>query len=208
LGLADCGAHYEDVRMKVAMFFVGTCLVWFASSFVYAKEADDAAIKETIQSFYSANEKSLLCYTQEGGIDASLIRVPRAFFSQDFMDRYRSVCLGKAGFVLSFDIRTGDPDIFIVRGYRPVVRKIIIGTPSIDGPRATVKVTYDLERAPFKEWGNFSKYKFVKEDGKWKIDDIQLGGTGQDRESLTAMPSIPSLRQYIDDNIRKVEKKR
>src|SRR4051812_30416802 len=99
--------------MKKSKFLSGVLWIGLLPSFfcVKANEVDD--IRKTIQSFYGQNEKSLLCYTQEDGIDPKLIKVPEAFFSKKFMAHYRPVCLGETGFVLSFDIRTGDPDIFV-----------------------------------------------------------------------------------------------
>jgi len=80
---------------------------------------------------------------------------------------------------------------------RPDVRKLAIGQPRIDGALARMTVTYDLEEVPFDAWGNFAKYRLVEEEGAWKIDDLALGGTGRERESVTGMPTIPSLARHV-----------
>jgi len=174
----------------------GLVAALLACACAHATEADD--VTRTMRALYTENEKALLCYTQEEGIDPKLINVPEKYFSRRFMAHYRPVCLGKAVDVLAFDLRTGDRNIFALRGYRPDIRKLAIGQPRIDGAVARVTVTYDLEEVPFEAWGNFTKYRLVKEDGAWKIDDLALGGTGRERESTTGMPTIPSLVRYID----------
>lgn len=191
--------------VKIPKYPYQVAVAALVSSVSATNAAEVDRVRTTIQSLYAANEKSLLCYTQEDGIDPKLIKIPERFFSKRFMDHYRPVCLGKSDFQLGFDIRSGDPNIFILRGYRSVITKLDIGKPLVDGPAASVKVTYDLEGIPFKAWGNFARYKLVREGDAWKIDDVELGGTGAERESMTGLPSIPSLTSYIDANVAKAE---
>lgn len=44
-------------------------------------------------------------------------------------------------------------------------------------------------------------FSLIKEDGQWKIDDIELGGHDFDkynkRESMTGLQVIKSLKQFI-----------
>jgi hypothetical protein len=116
---------------------------------------------------------------------------------------YREVCLGKADFIISFDIRTADNGIYLYDESKASFSNLHIGNPSISGDRAVVTATYDLDEFSFKEWGNFTRLIMVRQGGSWKVDDIELGGRGQDRESITSLKSIKSLKKYIDESVRK-----
>jgi hypothetical protein len=48
-----------------------------------------------------------------------------------------------------------------------------------------------------------AKYLCPSRGEVWKIDDVELGGTGTDRASVTSLPSIKSLVRYIDENVAK-----
>lgn len=168
-----------------------------------ASANEEERIRDTVKHFYSQNEKALQCRKNDGAVDNDLIRVPRQFFSSDFMAHYQPVCLGEVDFVISFDIRTADNGIYLYNDSRASFSNLRIGTPSISGAGAIVTATYDLDEFSFKEWGNFAKLKMIKQGEVWKVDDIELGGKGEDRESITSLKTIKSLKKYIDDNVEK-----
>jgi hypothetical protein len=167
-----------------------------------ATAAEGEEIRSVVKNLYLQNEKELQCSKMDGSVDESLIKIPLHFFSRNFMSYYRSACLNERNFSISFDIRTGENGIYTYKDSRASVSNVHIGDPSINGAKATVVVTYDLDQFSFKEWGNFARYRMVKEEGVWKIDDIELGGSGSDRESITSLPSIKSLKAYIAENVK------
>jgi len=173
-----------------------------------ASADEEGKIKEVIRTLYSQDEKSLQCRQKDGSVDNKLIKVPKKFFSSDFMARYQSLCFAETDFFISFDIRTAENNIYLFKDSKASVSNLRIGPPSIRGRRAVVTATYDLDEFSFKDWGNFSKLKMVKQGENWKIDDIELGGKGEDRESITSLRSITSLKKYIDENVKKSRKGR
>ena len=85
--------------------------------------------------------------------------------------------------------------VLVLSGARDFSRKIEnlkIGTPKIQGNRAAVRVTYDSRGFE----NNFINYTLIKEAGKWKIDDIAIGGDEQ-REIETVFESYPSLKAEL-----------
>lgn len=168
-----------------------------------ANASEEGDIERLVRGFYLQNEKSLQCRNKDGAVDTGLIKIPQNFFSKNFMMHYRAICLGEVDFVFAFDIRTADNEIYLYEDSKASFSNLRIGAPSIIGNRATVTVVYDLDKFPFKDWGNFTKLKMVKQGGDWKIDDIELGGEGKDRESITSLLVIKSLKKYIDENIKK-----
>jgi hypothetical protein len=184
------------------MVFCSVCfsLALLASN---ASAGEEEKIKVVVKDFYSQDEKALQCRRKDGSVDGNLIRVPERFFSSDFMVHYRSICLGEVAFVFSFDIRTADNSIYLYEDSKASFSDLRVGTPIINGTRAIVMTTYDLDEFSFKDWGNFTKLKMVKQSEGWKVDDIELGGKGEDRESITSLKSIKSLKKYIDENVKK-----
>ena len=157
-----------------------------------ASADESQRIKGVAKDFYSQNEKALQCRRKDGSVDDNLIKVPKQFFSDGFMEHYQPVCLGRVDFFISFDIRTADNGIYLYEDSKASFSNLRIGAPSISGTSALITATYDLEEFSFKDWGNYAKLKMVKQGGNWKIDDIELGGKGEDRESITSLKSIKS----------------
>jgi hypothetical protein len=171
--------------------------------------ADDLGdIGKVVQRFYSTNERTLQCRTKdEDAVDEALIRVPESLFSNEFFSIYRIICLrNDSNIYIPFDIRTGDPQMHVSNDSKVQVSKISIGKPVMNPGKAIVRITYDLDIASFKQWGNFTDLKFVNEAGRWRIDDIQLGGSGADRNSYTGLIEIKSLKKYLKDEIVKSKK--
>lgn len=186
--------------LRSFFWFIYAFLILFVSN----ASADEAEkIKSVVREFYSQDEKELQCRRKDGSVDGDLIKIPKRFFSSGFMAHYRPVCLGEVDFVLSFDIRTADNGIYLYEDSKASFSNLRIGTPSISETGAIVTATYDLDEFSFKEWGNFTKLKMVKDGDNWKVDDIELGGKGKDRESITSLRSIKSLKKYIDENVAK-----
>lgn len=191
------------LRILLRFLFVSSI---FLVSIAHASDSDE--IRALVQHLYSENEKFLQCRRQDGSVDEKLIKIPNRYFSEDFMRRYQPVCLGRSGALIVFDIRTGDNGIYMYKDSKASLSNVSIGLPDIRGEGAVIRATYDLEDVSFKDWGNFSKFHVIKEKGRWKIDDIELGGKGEDRESMTTLKSIKSLKSYIDERARKLKEKK
>lgn len=156
---------------------------------------DNVEIRTLIKKLYGENEKALQCRGTNGAIDPGLMKVPMKYFSKDFIRHYRVICVGQG--LITFDIRSAENSIYFYKDSTATISNLRIGQPTISGTSAVVRATYDLEVASFKEWGNFSKYHMVKEQNGWRIDDIELGGVGEERESMTGLENIKSMKQYI-----------
>lgn len=178
-------------RKEIRRFFMFALLL----SFSVAHADDNVEIKTLIKNLYGENEKALQCRGNDGAIQPGLIKMPLKYFSKDFIQHYRAFCVGQ-GFI-GFDIRSGEQGIYLYKDSTATISNLHIGQPNISGMRAVVRATYDLEVASFKDWGNFSKYQMVKEQDRWRIDDIELGGVGEERESITALENIKSMKQYL-----------
>jgi len=175
----------------------------------FPSKADDLSdITQVVQRFYSVNERMLQCRTKdEDEFDEKLIYIPQGLFSKDLFSFYSVICVRNDSNISTwFDIRTGDPGIHVTRDWRDSISNIRIGKPILSSKGNIVRVTYDLEGASFKQWGNFTDLKFVKEEGRWRIDDIEIGGSGVDRNSYTALVELKSLKKYLKDEIAKWKK--
>lgn len=113
---------------------------------------------------------------------------------------------------MMFDPRTGQNDLSsqhnaITGEYdaQALFSNLMIGAPRISDNHATIRATYDLPVASYSDYGNFSLFTLVKENGQWKIDDIELGGHNLDRynerESMTGLKTYKSLKQYIKKSL-------
>jgi hypothetical protein len=177
---------------------MGAALISYSLS---TSASEEEKVERLIKILYLQSEKALQCRKKDGGVDGKLIKVSKKFFSSDFMTHYRPVCLSEVDFVISFDIRTADNGIYLYKDSKATFSNLRIGTPIIKGAAAAVVATYDLDEFSFKDWGNFTKFTLVKQGGDWKIDDIELGGQEGERESITSLRSIKSLKKYIDENV-------
>lgn len=193
----------KTFRNLVRVFLLFACI--HASN---AGAGDLGDIKNLATAFFATNERALQCRNKEGSVDPRIIDIPKKLFSSDFMRHYEPVCLAKVDYGFIFDIRTGNPGIYQFDDSQTKFSGLKIAPPIVTAQSATVRATYDLEDASFKEWGNYTLLKLKKEGEHWKIDDIQLGGTGKDRESVTGLESIKSLKDYIDQKLAETTKRR
>lgn len=168
--------------------------------------ADDASdVRQLAQQFFSYDERALQCRTKdEDALDEKLIDIQKSLFSEELIKFYSVVCLRNGNNIyIPFDIRTGDPQMHVSGDSQVFVSKIHIGDPHIISQQGSIRINYDLDIASFKQWGNFTDLTFVKEGNKWRIDDIQLGGSGKERDSYTGLIELKSLKQFLKDEIIK-----
>ena len=177
--------------------------------FMLEAHADENAnAKQLIQNFYQEDVKALLCHNPDGEQNKSLVIVPERYLSTDFMLYYRRVCVNLASDWVG-DIRTGEPESYSYAYSKAGFTNLNIGQSKIKGSRATIRATYDLPQATYGQYGNFTLFKLIKENDQWKIDDIELGGHDMDRynkrESMTALISYKSVKQYIKKSLKEAE---
>lgn len=176
-------------------------------------------IKQLIQSLYRVDVSELLCRDSEDSQNGKLIVVPERYFSNDFMKYYGEICKNTPAYKhwngISFDPRTGQNDVQMAPNNGPPLSdftNLKIGQPRITGNQATIRTIYDLPVATYQEYGNFTIFALIKENGQWKIDDIELGGHDLDkynqRESMTGLRAIKSLKQYIKIGLIEAEAKK
>lgn len=166
---------------------------------VYADDQQD--ITQMIQNLYREDVKPLLClksgYRSEQ--DESLIVVSEKYFSLGLMKYYVQNCTGHNVFI--GDPRTGEPDSYSYADSEAGFTNLKIEQPKIKGYHARIRTTYDLPVASYEQYKNFSLFTLIKENGHWKIDDIELGGYDYDkynkREPMTGLQVIKSLKQFI-----------
>ena len=180
----------------------------FLIGFAYPIHADDKVeINSLLTILYKEDAKILLCSRKEGGQDIQLITIPETYFSLDFMKYYKAVCEGTADWLT--DPRTSETGLY-AKGSKSKFTNLKIGQPKITGNRATIRATYDFPEATYEQYGNYTLFKLVKEKAQWKIDDIELGGHDMDRynkrESMTALISYKSVKQYIKKSLKEAEK--
>lgn len=172
-----------------------------ATIFIQQAYADDRQdIKQLIQNLYSEDAKALLCSDPNGEQNEQLIAVSGRYISSDFMKYFKQVCLNHPSVWLK-DIRTGQAGLFSYDDSKAEFTSLNIEQPRIKGKQARIRTTYDLPVASYKEYGNFTVFKLIKENDQWKIDDIELGGHDYDenneREVMTGLQVIKSLKQYL-----------
>ena len=189
------------LRSLLYIFLIGSA---------FPVHADDKVeINGLVSLLYKEDVKALLCSRPEGGKDIQLITVPEKYFSLDFMKYYYSVCEGTAGWLT--DPRTSETGLY-AKGSKAEFTNLTIGQPKITVNRATIRTTYDLPVASYEEYGNYTVFKLIKENDQWKIDDIELGGHDMDRynkrESMTALISYKSVKQYIKKSLKEAENKK
>jgi len=195
----------KNLKIMLTTFLVGMCLIS-----AQGKADDLSDIRQVAQKFYSLNERTLQCRTtEEDNFDESLIHIPESLFSKELFSFYRVICeRNNSDIFIHFGLRTGDPSVHIQKDWKDSISNIRIEKPVLSSKGNFVRITYDLDSASFKQWGNFTELKFVREESKWRIDDIQIGGTGRDRESYTGLVELKSLKKYIKSEIAKWEKSR
>lgn len=175
--------------------------------------ADDQQVaRQLIQNLYKEDVNTFFCWDSKGDIDKQRLVVSKRYFSSDFMRYYEPVCTRHSSIWLD-DFRTGQNDIFMNNGpAETAFTNLKIGQPKIVGSQATIHTTYDLPVATYKEYGNFTVFKLVKENAQWKIDDIELGGHDMDkyneRESMTGLHTYKSVKQYIKKSLKEAESKK
>jgi hypothetical protein len=175
---------------------------------------DPQDVRQVIQSLYREDVDAFFCWNSEGDIDKKRIVVSERYFSTDFMRYYGQVCMKHPSIWLE-DFRTGQNDSQMAPNNGPPqadFTNLKIGQPKITGNKATIRTTYDLPVATYQEYGNFTLFTMIKENGQWRIDDIQLGGHDMDkyneRESMTALRTYKSVKQYIKKSLMEAEAKR
>ena len=177
---------------------------------VYADDQQD--IKQLIQNLYSEDVKPLLClksgYRSEQ--DESLIVVSEKYFSLNLIKYYGQNCTGHNVFM--GDPRTGEQESYSYEDSQAGFTNLHIEPPKIKGDHARIRTTYDFPDMNYKDWGNFTLFTLIKENGQWKIDDIELGGHDMDkynkRVSMTGFPVIKSLKKYIKEGLAEHEAKK
>ena len=180
---------------------------------------DQQVVKGVIQRLYKIDVGELLCRDHEDSQDRKLIAVSERYLSTDFMKYYGEVCKNTPAYTywdgILFDPRTGQNDSQMAPNNGPPqadFTNLKIGQPTITGNKATIRTTYDLPVATYQEYGNFTLFTMIKENGQWRIDDIQLGGHDMDkyneRESMTALRTYKSVKQYIKKSLMEAEAKR
>lgn len=180
---------------------------------------DPQEIKQLIHGLYVQNLRGLLCRNADELQDKKLIKVPSQYFSNDFMKYYGENCKDQSEhWEMYFDPRTGQNDLSSLHSAvsgeydsQEIFTNLKIGQPKITGNKATIRTTYDLPVATYQEYGNFTLFTMIKENGQWKIDDIELGGHDMDkyneRESMTALKTYKSVKQYIKKSLMEIAAK-
>ncbi len=198
--------------LRVALFF--TMLIG-----LQAFAEDQQTVKEVIQRLYKTDVGKLLCRNHEDSLDKKLIVVSERYFSTDFMKYYGEACKNTPAYAywdgILFDPRTGQNDGQMAPNNGPPqanFTNLKIAQPKISGNQASIRTSYDLPVATYKEYGNFTLFTLIKENGQWKIDDIELGGHDMDkyneRESMTALKTYKSVKQHIKKSLMEAEVKR
>ena len=179
------------------LIFVGTAL------FILLAHADDQQeINNLTNNIYSEHLKALLCIKEgeDSSIDKQLIAVSAKYFSIELLKSYQVICFGNESFP-TMDFRTGELGAFSDIDSEAGFTNLHIEQPKIKGTHATIHTTYDLPVAAYEQFKNFTLFTLIKENGQWKIDDIELGCHDTDKDSsreyLTSLPTIKSLKKYI-----------
>lgn len=182
--------------------------------------ADDRQeVKEVILNLYNTDVAELLCRNRENSQDRKLIVVSERYLSNDFMKYYGETCKNTPAYAhwdgILFDPRTGQNDAQMAPNNGPPqadFTNLKIGQPKIKGNHATIRATYDLPVASYQDYGNFTLFTLSKENGQWRIDDIEIGGHDMDkyneRESMTALKCYKSVKQYIQKSLMDTAAKR
>jgi len=186
-----------SLTKKLLQLIVIVC----ASIFIQQAYADDQRdINQLIQNLYTEDAKALLCSDPNGEQNEQLIAVSERYISSDFMKYFKQVCLGHPSVWLK-DIRTGQAGLFSYDDSKAEFTNLNVEQPKVKGDHARIRTTYDFPEVNYKDFGNFSMFTLIKENGLWKIDDIELGGHDLDkyneRESRTGLQAIKSLKQYL-----------
>lgn len=176
-----------------------------------ARADDHQDVKRLIHNLFQEDAKALLCADPNGDTNKHLIAVPQNYFSLDFMKYYKPVCtnrpLDSHGYTLWLeDPRTGQAELFSFADSKADFSNLKIGQPKIIGHQARIRVTYDFPDFSYKAYGNFTFFTLIKENDRWKIDDIQLGGY----ELANGPNSRPtkSLKQHIKRGLLEAETKK
>jgi hypothetical protein len=190
--------------MSLAKYLLHCILFLILSIGLEAYADDQQEVKQVIQSLYKEDAKTLQCHNSDGNQNKKLIVVVEQYFTNDFMKVYKPVCVDLASDWVG-DIRTGEPDTFPYPDSKAGFTNLKIGQPKITGNQATIRTTYDFPDATYQEYGNFTVFTMIKENGQWKIDDIELGGYDMDkyneRESMTGLKTYKSVKQYIKKSL-------
>jgi hypothetical protein len=197
--------------MKLANRIVQLVLIVSATFFVQQAHADDQEdVKQLIQNLYREDVKPLMCADPNGDQNKQLVSVPEKYFSADFMKYYRPVCVnlatdGHGHIIWIGDIRSGEQDSYSYEDSKAGFTNLNIEQPKVKGSHARIRTTYDLPVASYKKFGNFTVFSLIKENGQWKIDDIELGGhdfnKANEREVMTGLQVIKSLKRFIKNGL-------
>lgn len=175
--------------------------------------SDEQEIKRLIQQLYGTSLRELLCQNRDQEQDKSLIVIPGKYFSMDFMNYYGENCKDeRERWIALFDPRTGENDLTAL--YSAVsgeydsqesYSNLKIAKITVHGIHATLLTTYDLPYSPYKYYGNYSLFHLIKENGEWKIDDIELGGHDYSEYAERPYENYKSVKQYIKESLKKAK---
>lgn len=161
---------------------------------------DQAAVNKLIADFHQRSTNELLCRDSGWELSKDIGGHFKEYFSASLSHLYRHICTSVS---VRFDPRYGDSpfvsnnhDDFIEN--RRQVSHVKVNPPQIKGNRAIVRVTFDHGEGSFARFGNFIRYRLLKENGNWRIDDIEIGGN---EIRCDALRCFKSLRQELEDLI-------
>ena len=197
--------------MRLTTKLVLLMLIVAVFTITQARADDLHVIKQLIQKLYKEDAKTLLCTDSSEGRNEKLIAVPGRYFSLDLMKYYRHICLenpkDSRGYTLwSEDPRTGQAGLFLFTDANANFTNLKIGSPKLAGSQGEIRVIYDFPGFSQKVYGSYTVFTLIKENGQWKIDDIELGGNELDNGPDTR--SIQSLKQYLRKGLEKLKTKR
>jgi hypothetical protein len=198
--------------MNHARILLQLIVIACATIFMQQTHADDQQdIQHLIQNLYSEDVKPLVCADLNGDRNTKIVAVPERYFSNDFMKYYLPVCENLLTDWLG-DPRTGEQDSYSYADSQAGFTNLSIEQPKVKGNHARIRTTYDLPVAGFKEYGNFTVFTLIKDNGQWTIDDIELGGHDLDkyneRESMTGLRVIKSLKRYLKKGLAEAAAKK
>ena len=184
-------------------------LVVATSTIAFAKSSSDQKdLIHIVQKLYTEDAKVLLCRDPNGDLNEKLIAFLRSYFSNDFMKYYIERCFTR-NLIPNWDIRTNQSNLFSFSDSKADFTNLKIEQPIVSENAARVRARYDLPDFPYKDNGYFAMYSFVKEDGQWKIDDIELGGKefGEEGYDGYGVPFIESMKELIKERLIKKGRK-
>lgn len=175
--------------VKGAAFFV---FIIFTSSAAMAGDREE--IKKLVLSFYMVDTTTyLFCRSASTGAsyNKDQIEMEKAYqqyFSKKLAALYAAINCDPKIDGLRYDPRYGDWEDAIFEPRK--ITNLKIQKLSIVATQATVRAIYDYDRPgtyardiTYKDYGNFNNYSLIKDDGVWRIDDMQIGG-GKARENM------------------------